>query len=131
MVCEFLLPGFGLEQAMDVAHGGYWHFGFHMTPDIPEALVSGRKSLYLKLFYKGLAYNPAAIALSDIDEYVRCYSAPGGLRGGFAHYRTLLEDGKQNRESAKTKLKMPVLVLGGDSSLQDQVRIRRGVFCSS
>lgn len=83
-----------------------------MTPDIPEALVSGRERLYLKLFYKGLAYNPAAIALSDIDEYIRCYSAPGGLRGGFSHYRTLLEDGK---------LKMPVLVLGGDSSLKDQV----------
>jgi pimeloyl-ACP methyl ester carboxylesterase len=121
VVSEFLLPGFGLEEAMDVAHGGYWHFGFHMTPDTPEALVTGRERLYLTLFYKGLAYNPAAISEADIDEYVRCYSAPGGLRGGFSHYRTLLEDGKQNRESAKTKLPMPVLTLGGDSSMKERV----------
>ncbi len=121
VVSEFLLPGFGLEEAMDVAHGGYWHFAFHMTPDIPEALVTGKERLYLSLFYKGLAYNPAAIAEADIDEYVRCYSAPGGLRGGFSHYQTLLEDGKQNQESAKTKLPMPVLALGGESSLQEKV----------
>jgi len=121
VVSEFLLPGFGLEEAMDVAHGGYWHFAFHMTPDIPEALVTGKERLYLSLFYKGLAYNPAAITEADIDEYVRCYSAPGGLRGGFSHYQTLLEDGKQNQESAKTKLPMPVLALGGESSLQEKV----------
>ncbi len=43
VVSEFLLPGFGLEEAMDVAHGGYWHFAFHMTPDIPEARASYRQ----------------------------------------------------------------------------------------
>jgi hypothetical protein len=27
---ESLLAGFTLEQAMDVGHGGSWHFGFTM-----------------------------------------------------------------------------------------------------
>ncbi|MFF4934814.1 alpha/beta fold hydrolase [Streptomyces griseofuscus] len=33
-----LLPGLGLEEAMNVAEGGMWHFGFFMAPDIPEML---------------------------------------------------------------------------------------------
>ncbi|ARV57816.1 hypothetical protein BZZ01_03470 [Nostocales cyanobacterium HT-58-2] len=119
---ESLLPGFGLEEMMDVWRGGSWILGFNMTPDIPEALVAGRERLYFEsALYKPAAYNPDAIAKADIEEYVRCYSAPGGLRGGFEHYRAFFEDAKHNRESGKTKLQMPVLALGGDSCLGDLV----------
>lgn len=46
---EFTLAGFGLEAAMDVSKGGLWHFGFHMAPDIPELLVTGREREYIVL----------------------------------------------------------------------------------
>lgn len=126
VLMECLLPGFGLEEAMDVARGGYWHFGFHMQPDIAELLVQGKEREYLATFhYKGLAYNPNAFSEEDINFYVRAYSAPGGLRGGFEHYRTLLQDGQQNRESAKTKLTVPILTMGGEYNVS--ARLYQGV----
>ena len=36
------------------------------------------------------------------------------MRAGFEYYRAFPVDAEQNRESAKTKIMMPVLVLGDD-----------------
>jgi pimeloyl-ACP methyl ester carboxylesterase len=67
---------------------------------------------YLSWFYQNLAYNPAAITQADINEYVSHYSAPGGMRAGFEHYRAIPQDAIQNENYSKTKLTMPVLALG-------------------
>lgn len=126
VLAEFWLPGFGLEEGMDVAKGGLWQFGFHMTPKIPEMLTQGREREYLSTVAYKSGYNSTAITEADIDEYVRYYASPGGMRAGFEYYRTLLKDGQQNRESAKTKLVVPVLVLtGSDSGIGD--RLLKGV----
>ena len=112
VIMEFAFPGFfppGFE-------GITWWFGFHQTPDIPEMLTFGKEKEYLSWFYKGLAYNPYAITQADIDEFVRHYSAPGGMRAGFEYYRAFPIDAKENTESLakEGKLQMPVLALGGD-----------------
>lgn len=112
---EMPLPGFGLNQ--EIKLGEYWQASFHLVPEIPEALVAGRERIYLSWFFKNLSYNKAAITEADIDEYVRSYSTPESLRAGFEYYRALFEDIAHNQESAKTKLKMPVLALGGESVL--------------
>jgi hypothetical protein len=41
------------------------------------------------------------------------------LRCTFEIYRATLESGKQNHESAKTKLKMPVLAVGSEYFIAD------------
>jgi len=94
--------------------GGIWHVAFHSVRDLPEALIHGRERMYLSWFYRTAAYNPASITEADIDEYVRCYSAPGALRAGFEYYRAIFTDIDHNKEHVKTKLKMPVLALGGE-----------------
>lgn len=86
----------------------------YQTPDIPEALTAGKEREYLSWFYRGLAYNPEAIAEADIDEYVSHYSAPGGMRAGFEYYRAFPIDAELNKELSKTRLEMPVLALAGD-----------------
>jgi pimeloyl-ACP methyl ester carboxylesterase len=86
---------------------------FHQTPDVPEALVEGKEMMYLSWFFQNLAFNPAAITQADINEYVSHYSAPGGMRAGFEHYRAFPQDAIQNQNYSKTKLTMPVLALGG------------------
>jgi len=97
---------------------GLWHFRFHNVQNLPEALVAGRERIYLtEGFYRALSYNPAAFTDADVDEYVRCYSSPGGMRAGFEYFRAFAEDAKQNKESFKNKLAMPVLALGGAQSL--------------
>lgn len=122
VLLEALIPGLGYEQAMDNSRGeGVWHFTFHAVPNIPEALVAGRERMYITEFIRAFAYNPAAIAEADIDEYVRCYTAPGAMRAGFTYYRTVFEDAKEVREHTKTKLSMPVLVLGGRENRGDSL----------
>ena len=115
-VVEAPLLGVDVDGVEDL-NRRLWHFAFHQAPDVPEALVSGRERLYLTWFYKTFAYDKGAFGDPEIDEYARCYSAPGALRAGFAHYRAFPEDARQVAEWAKTKLKMPVLALGGELSL--------------
>src|SRR5215204_5548754 len=107
-VMELTIPGF-----VPAGRPPLWWVIFHQTPDVPEALVQGKEMMYLSWFFHNLAYNPAAITQADINEYVSHYSAPGGMRAGFEHYRAFPQDAIQNQNYSKTKLTMPVLALGG------------------
>jgi pimeloyl-ACP methyl ester carboxylesterase len=122
VMAEMLLPGLGLESALDFSKPGrgYIHMALNMTPDLPEALISGKERLYITYNTKPHCYDPTAISDADLDEYVRCYTAPGGMRAAFEYYRAFFQDAEHNRENAnKQKLSMPVLALGGDISLGD------------
>jgi len=111
------IPGFGLEDFMDVSRGGRWHFGFFMAPKIPELLTAGREREFLTEFtYRVDVHNKTAISEADIDEYMRTFAAPDGMRPGFEHYRALLADGKYNRETFQEKLPMPILAVDGEKS---------------
>jgi pimeloyl-ACP methyl ester carboxylesterase len=125
---ESILPGFGYEQAMQhpFAKDGLareiWHIGALDSPyGIAEALVAGRERLLLSWFHRNFAYNPTALSPTDLDEYVRAFSSPGGLNA-LKYYSSHLEDAENNRELAKTPLQMPVLALGGEAFLGDGVR---------
>jgi pimeloyl-ACP methyl ester carboxylesterase len=107
-VMELTIPGFVPPGRMPL-----WWVIFHQTPDVPEALVQGKEMMYLSWFFHNLPFNPAAITQADINEYVSHYSAPGGMRAGFEHYRAFPQDTIQNQNYSKTKLTMPVLALGG------------------
>ena len=72
-------------------------------------------------FYRHFAYDPSAITEADIDEYTRCYAAPGGLRAGFEQYRAMPRTSAALADLARTKLTIPVLALGGEASLGDAV----------
>ncbi len=48
---------------------------------------------------------------------MRVYAKPGGWTGGLGYYRAIFESMKQNRETAVTKLTMPILAIGGESAL--------------
>jgi pimeloyl-ACP methyl ester carboxylesterase len=102
-----------LDRAVSAEyHRRLFHLSFHARPDIAISLVSGRERTYLTHFYRD-CYDPSAITLEDIDEYVASFSAPGAMRASMAHYGALATDLEHNIENAKTKLRMPVLGLGG------------------
>ena len=114
-IIDVVIPGDG----GDFSQGGKrWHHQFHITPDLPEALVQGRERIYLQWFYQTFAYKAGAISQTDIDEYVRTYSQPGALRAGFNFYRALEQDAKDNATQLATgfRLPMPVLAIGGGVS---------------
>jgi pimeloyl-ACP methyl ester carboxylesterase len=115
VILDVSIPNEAWEKfAMLNRRGGVWHLTFHGVRDLPESIIAGRERTYLTWFYRSAAYNPGAITEAEIDEYVRCYSAPGGLRAGFEYYRAIFTDIDHNKENAKTRLKMPVLALGGE-----------------
>ncbi len=111
-ILDVTIPGIG----PDISQGGRrWHHAFHMTPDLPEALVRGREREYLSWFFREFCWQRGAIQEADIDEYVRCYTQPGALRAGFAYYRNIPKDQADNRAILNSgfRLQMPVLALGG------------------
>ena len=112
---ESSLPGFGQEEAMDVAKGGSWHFGFNMAGDISEELVRGREHLFVDHFMRretvGL-FDPDAVSDDDIGHYARALARPGSLRSSSGYYRTLPLDRGDNLAWGRTPLAMPVLAVG-------------------
>jgi pimeloyl-ACP methyl ester carboxylesterase len=63
----------------------------------------------------------AAIGGPAIDEYVRCYSAPGAWRAGVGYYRALFEDIEQNRAHTAKRIQTPVLAIGGEAGLGEMM----------
>jgi len=111
-IVDVTLPGIG----PDISQGGKrWHHAFHMTPDLPEALVEGRERAYLTWFYQSFSWRRDAFGAADIDEYLRTYSQPDALRAGFAFYRNIPRDTADNRGLVESGFRLPmsVLAVGG------------------
>jgi pimeloyl-ACP methyl ester carboxylesterase len=91
------LPGFGLEERMNVAEGGMWHFGMFMTPAVPEMLFDGHELEFISMMFPLLG-RPGVFSAEDLEYYAQAYRGRDRLRGGFEHYRALLADGRENRQ---------------------------------
>jgi len=100
---------------------GAWQFGFHVIPELPEELVSGKVRVYLSWFYRNYSFVQTAFTNTDINEYVRHYAVPASLHAGFEYYRALFQDIADNKGYEQKKLPMPVLALGGDHGAKDTV----------
>jgi pimeloyl-ACP methyl ester carboxylesterase len=117
VLSEAFLPGFGLEEHMNPATGGSWHFGFHAQVDLAAMLTAGKEEEYLGGYWAMMT--AGGLTEQDRAELLRAYRAPDGMRGGFEHYATLTEDGRAARAAAR--LAMPVLVLNGEHGLPQQI----------
>lgn len=117
----FLTSGVANSPLIPERGRSLWWFPFQMVPDLPELLVAGREAIYLKWFFDNGTFNKNAISPDDLREYVRCYSKPGGLTAAFSYYRALFDDMRFNEMQAAVKLKMPVLVLGGEFSFGSKI----------
>ena len=96
---------------------GRWHHAFHQTLDLPEALVQGREGIYISWFLDNFTTHPGAISDAAKEVYTRAYAQPGAMRAGFALYRSIPDDIKNNARHIETgKLNMPTLGLGGSES---------------
>lgn len=93
-----------------------WWFPFHLVEDLPEMLIEGKERIYLNWFYSNSTFNRNAITAADLDEYTRCYAAPGAMKRSLTYYRNVFNTIDLNRENALTKLTIPVLALGGEHS---------------
>jgi len=112
---EMGLPGYGLEALADVTHGGTWHIGVLAAPGIPELMLVGReRELIGGYSFPAMTAVQGAVSDADIDEFVRGYARPGGLRGASGLYRSMLVEGEDLRILIDANpVAVPVLAIGG------------------
>lgn len=93
-----------------------WHFGFHATVGLPEAIIAGNQQTYFSHFFAALAANPKAISTADIARFSDVYSTPKSLRSGFEFYRAFAGDAQYNQAVSLEK-SPAILVMGGEFSM--------------
>ena len=92
-----------------------WHF--HFYGPTPLALVTGRERVYFEHFWNDFAADgKKSVSEADRVFYAKKYAAPGAMKAGMEVFRNFDQDAKDNAVFAKTKLTMPMLVLGGEKS---------------
>ena len=118
ILVDCTVPG---TENSDALHGGSWHYGFHMTPEIPEMLTKGREKEYIRTQIKVWSFNKSAIDEDTIEEYAKHYAKKGGMTAGFNYYRALKEDAALVKTFQNQKLLMPVLTITGQHSVGDKL----------
>jgi len=92
-----------------------WHF--HFYGKTPLALVTGRERIYFEHFWNDFAADGTkSVSEADRQFYTKKYAQPGAMKAGMEVFRAFDQDAKDNQDFAKTKLTMPMLVLGGEKS---------------
>jgi len=104
---------------------GYWHWFFHLQPDLPELLVGDRIELYLRYFFERWTVHRPGVE-EAIPVYVQAYSRPGALRAGFDDYRATFPDDIADDDASKDageRLRMPLLALWGGTGLTGRLPV--------
>ena len=117
VVMDAFLPG---VDGWDAVYNtpSIWHFRFNGPT--PEALVRGRERTYFEHFWNDFAADKShSIPEADRRAYATAYARPGRMRAGWAYFVSFPEAAKDFADLSRTKLTMPVLVIGGDRSLGD------------
>ena len=97
-----------------------WHFRFN--GEYPEKLVQGRERTYFEYFWNVFAADKThSIPEADREAYTEAYSKPGRMRASWAYFASWPDLAKDFAELSKTKLAMPVLSLGGEKSLGNEL----------
>ena len=91
-----------------------WHFD--LGGKDMERLVQGRERIYLNRFWNDFAGDPRKVDEGTRVHYAKPYARPGAMRAAFAQFQSIRQDAVDNAESAKTKLALPVLAIGGEKS---------------
>ncbi|MYQ39288.1 Pimeloyl-ACP methyl ester carboxylesterase [Streptomyces sp. LamerLS-316] len=91
-----------------------WHFAFHLVPDLPETLLTGREREYVGWFLKAKALSSDTFDDAEIERYAASVAADGGLRASLAYYRDAAESARKNHEALeRQRLTVPVLGISG------------------
>jgi pimeloyl-ACP methyl ester carboxylesterase len=114
VLMEAFLPGVGEWNNVFLLRD-LWHF--HFYGKTPLALVTGRERIYLEHFWNDFAADGTkSVSEADRKFYAGEYAKPGHMKAGMEVFKAFPTDAKDFAELAKTKLKMPLLVLSGEKA---------------
>jgi len=119
VVMDAFLPGVPGWEAIYNAPN-VWHFRFN--GEYPEALVKGRERIYFEYFWNVFAADKTrSILEADRKAYTEAYSKPGRMRAAWAYFASWPQLAKDFAQLSQTKLTMPVLSIGGEKSLGNEL----------
>jgi len=119
VVMDAFLPGVPGWEAIYNAPN-VWHFRFN--GEYPEALVKGRERIYFEYFWNVFAADKTrSIPEADRKAYTEAYSKPGRMRAAWAYFASWPHLAKDFSQLSQTKLTMPVLSIGGEKSLGNEL----------
>ena len=118
-VMDAFLPGVpGWEPIYNAPN--IWHFRFN--GEYPEKLVQGRERTYFEYFWNVLAADKTrSIPEADRKAYTEAYSKPGRMRAAWTYFASWPQLAKDFAQLSQTKLTMPVLSIGGEKSLGNEL----------
>src|SRR5256714_12601911 len=97
-----------------------WHFRFN--GEYPEKLVQGRERTYFEYFWNVLAADKThSIPEADRKAYTEVYSKPRRMRAAWAYFASWPQLAKDFAQLSQTKLTMPILSIGGEKSLGNEL----------
>jgi pimeloyl-ACP methyl ester carboxylesterase len=114
VLMDAFLPGIGPGNEI-YNSPSIWHFRFNGP--YAEKLVAGRERVFFDSLWDGFAAHPERFDETLRDRYAALYVRPGRMRAGWEYFKAMPQDAKDNARFLKTKLKMPVLGIGGEKSL--------------
>jgi pimeloyl-ACP methyl ester carboxylesterase len=119
VVMDAFLPGVpGWEPIYNAPN--IWHFRFN--GEYPEKLVQGRERTYFEYFWNVLAADKThSIPEADRKAYTAAYAKPGRMRAAWTYFASWPQLAKDFAQLSETKLTMPVLSIGGEKSLGNEL----------
>jgi pimeloyl-ACP methyl ester carboxylesterase len=122
VVMDAFLPGVdGWEDVYN--NPGIWHFRFN--GEYPEKLVQGREHTYFEYFWNVLAADKTrSLPEADRKAYTEAYSKPGRMRAAWAYFASWPQLAKDFAQLSQTKLTVPVLSIGGEKSLGNELAVQ-------
>jgi pimeloyl-ACP methyl ester carboxylesterase len=118
-VMDAFLPGVaGWEPIYDAPN--VWHFRFN--GEYPEKLVQGRERIYFEYFWNVFAAEKTrSIPEADRKVYTDAYAKPGRMRAAWTYFASWPQLAKDFAQLSQIKLTMPVLSIGGEKSLGNEL----------
>lgn len=115
MILDFPLPGIApwAEVERDPV---LWHFEFHQTPRLPEALLTGRQAIYFRDFLDRIGGSSQIFSDADVARFARAYESPSSLRAGLEFYRAFPDTARWN-ESQTNGVDVPIVLAGGERAV--------------
>jgi pimeloyl-ACP methyl ester carboxylesterase len=122
-VAETPLPGVSPSPPLFASahlNNALWHFAFNRLAEVNDQLVAGREEVYFGWQFATKAARP--LPGYAVRHYVDTLAAgPDALHASFAIYRALDATIAQNQQRIQRRLRIPVLAIGGQYSLGEQV----------
>jgi len=99
-----------------------WWWTMALAPGVPEALIVGNERAFLNWFYQGRTVaKREAFDSESVDEHVRTFAGREAVLGALGVYRAAFVSIEQTQPLAKTKVKTPIVALGGEKGLGSRV----------